>query len=62
MFKQQHTSCAKVGSGGDLDLSREYSKKLFGPMFYSWCNCPLKKDSKVYILFKEGFQVNVETL
>ena len=30
-----------VGSGGNLGLSREYSKKLFGRMFYSWCNCPL---------------------
>ena len=25
-----------------LDLSREYSKKLFGPMFDSWCSCPLR--------------------
>ena len=32
----------KVGSGGNLSLSREYSKKLFGPMFYSCCNCPLR--------------------
>ena len=29
------------GSGGNFDSSRKYSKKLFGPMFYSWCNCPL---------------------
>ena len=28
----------KVGSGGKLGLSREYFKKLFGPMFCSWCN------------------------
>ena len=40
----QFISCMKVGSGGDLDLSREYSKKLFGPMFYSWCNCPSLKE------------------
>ena len=33
----------KVGSGGNLGLSREYFKKLFGPMFNSWCNCPLTK-------------------
>ena len=32
----------KVGSAGNLGLSREYSLKLFGPMFYSWWNCPLK--------------------
>ena len=42
MFTQQYTSCMKVGSGGVLDLSREYSKKLFRSLFYSWCNCPLK--------------------
>ena len=41
MFKQQYTSCVKVGSGGNLGLSREYSKKLFGPKFHSWFNCPL---------------------
>ena len=35
----------KVGTGGNLGLSREYHKKLFGPMFYSWYNCPLNLDS-----------------
>ena len=30
----------KVGSGGNLGLSREYPKKLFGPV-YSWRNCAL---------------------
>ena len=34
----------KAGSSRDLDLSREYSMKLFGSMFYSWCNCPLSAD------------------
>ena len=24
-----------------LSLRREYHKQLFGPMFYSWCSCPL---------------------
>ena len=24
----------KVGTGGNLGLSREYHKKLFGPLFY----------------------------
>ena len=32
----------KVGTGGNLGLSREYHKKLFGPLFYSWWNCPLR--------------------
>ena len=31
----------KVGPGGNLGLSREYHKKLFGPLFYQWSNCPL---------------------
>ena len=30
----------KDGSGGNLGLSREYSTKLFGAMFHSWCDCP----------------------
>ena len=34
----------KVGSVGDLGLDREYSEKPFGPMLYSWCNCPLKAE------------------
>ena len=42
VFKQLYTSSMKLGSGGNLGLSREYSKKLFGPMFYSWFNCPLR--------------------
>ena len=28
-LKQQYTSCMKVGTGGNLDLSREYHKKLY---------------------------------
>ena len=36
-----YTSCMKVGTGGNLGLSREYHKKLFGPLFYTWWNCPL---------------------
>ena len=32
----------KDGSGGNLDSNRKYCRKLFWPMFYSWCNCPLK--------------------
>ena len=43
MLKQQYTSCMKVGTGGNLDLSRKYHKKLFWPLFYSWWNCPLKQ-------------------
>ena len=41
MLKQQYTFCMKVGTGRNLDLSREYFKKLFRPLFYSWWNCPL---------------------
>ena len=37
-----NTACMKVGRDGNLGLSREYYKKLFGPVFNSWCNCPLK--------------------
>ena len=43
VFEQQYTSCMKVGNGRNLGLSREYPTKLFGPMFYSWWNCPLSK-------------------
>ena len=32
VLKHQYTSCMKVGTGGNLDLSREYHKKLFGPL------------------------------
>ena len=32
-----------VGTGGNLGLSREYHKKLFGPLFYTWWNCPLRE-------------------
>ena len=31
----------KVGSGGNLGLSREYDTQLFRPMFHSRYNCPL---------------------
>ena len=51
MFKQQNTSCMKVGSGGDLDFCREYSKELLRPMFYSWCNCPLiTKETRPFVV------------
>ena len=33
-LKQQYTSCMKVGSGGNLDLSREYPKRLFVKLAY----------------------------
>ena len=46
-------TCVKVGSGGNLSLSREYSKKLVWPLFYSWCNFPLKltNDVSVHLSF-----------
>ena len=31
----------KVGNGGNVGLDGEYSRKLFVPLFYSWCNGPL---------------------
>ena len=41
----------KVGTGGNLGLSREYHKKLFGPLFYTWWNCPLNAlISKIYCI------------
>ena len=46
----------KVGTGGNLGLSREYHKKLFGPLFYTWWNCPLSS-AKQYILSRFPVQV-----
>ena len=42
----------KVGSGGNfkLGLSREYYKKVFGPTFPSFYNCPLKMFKKELLL------------
>ena len=45
----------KVGTGGNLGLSREYNKKLFWPLFYTWWNCPLSK-------FMNPFQVRVKDI
>ena len=52
VFKQHYTSCMKVGTGGNLGLSREYHKKLLGPLFYSWWDCPLKH---IYRLVTKSF-------
>ena len=41
LFVASSASCMKVGTGGNLGLSREYHKQLFGPLFYTWWNCPL---------------------
>ena len=43
VFEQQYTSSMKVGTGGNLGLSRKYHEKLFGPLFYTWWNYPLSK-------------------
>ena len=43
VVKLQYTSRMKVGTGGTLGLSREYHKQLFGPLFYTWWNCPLNE-------------------
>ena len=39
----------KVGTGRNLDLSREYRKELFGPLFYSWWNCPLRINLEIVV-------------
>ena len=44
----------KVGTGGNLGLSREYHKKLFGPLFYPWWNCPLTS----FFLYVSSFEHN----
>ena len=51
-FYRQYTSYLKVCRVRDLGLSREYSKKLFVPMFYLWCNyCPLNnKPDRIILL------------
>ena len=36
----------KVGTGGNLGLSREYHTKPFGSMFYTWWNCPLRDEAE----------------
>ena len=40
----------KVGTGGNFGLSREYHKQLFGPLFYTWWNCPLSDIDDVTLL------------
>ena len=49
VFKQQYTSCMKVGTDGKLGLGREYHKKLFGPLFYTWWNCPLSINGLIQV-------------
>ena len=31
-----------VGTGGNLGLTRDYHKKLIGPLFHTWWNCSLR--------------------
>ena len=58
----------KVGTGGNLGLSREYHKKLFGSLFYTWCLCPLKRvhklkdilDRDVNFIFKRRRAIDVQ--
>ena len=55
----------KVGTGGNLGLSREYHKKLFGPLFYPWWNCPLTRAAwwkAVHNLSGILWQCNIEVL
>ena len=51
VLKQQYTSCMKAGTGRNLDLSGEYHKKLFGPLFHSWWNCPLTIQRRIRTMF-----------
>ena len=46
----------KDGSGGNLGLSRDYPKELFGPMFYSWWNCPsITAPNELYFSIAHSF-------
>ena len=47
----------EVGSFGVLDMSdgQVYPKTIFGPMFYSWWNCPLTD------VFQMGKPLNEES-
>ena len=52
------------GTGGNLGLNREYRKKLFGPLFYTWWNCPLKISPDPYtftVMGLTGYKMNVFT-
>ena len=40
----------KVGTGGNFGLRRECHKKLFGPLFYPWWNCPLRMNKLIDII------------
>ena len=60
VLKQQYTSCMKVGTGRNLDLSREYHKKLFGPLFHSWWNCPLRVTIEIVFWVFDTFHYNLE--
>ena len=52
----------KFGTGGNLGLSREYHKKLFGPLFYTWWNFPLSYQTLFFLqirVAKEGINATV---
>ena len=50
----------KVGSGVHLGLSRTYANNLFGPMFYSWWNCPLKHEGRSCVYSSKVSQINAK--
>ena len=45
----------KSSSGGNLGLSREYHKKLFGPLLYPCWNCPLTGVACINWIFAAKF-------
>ena len=48
-FKQQYTSFMEVGTGGNLGLSREYHKKLFGPILTTSITMPNLKQTPKWV-------------
>ena len=50
----------EVGSCGVLDMSQVYHKTLFGPMFYSWWNCPLRVSSEIVLWIYDSFNSKSE--
>ena len=52
----------KVGTGGNLGLSRVYHKNLFGPLFYTWWNCPLMTGKHILFIIHNIFLKLYHTL
>ena len=59
----------KAGSDGNSGLNKEYSKKLFGSIFYSWWNCsygeregPMIKGKVLTMIFRHRIPLLPETV